>query len=245
MTIEVEGVVIGIAVRGDGPSREFARAVESMRCDRDANHNYSVWLSGDRRVFQRLQWGGCTVVRTRDPNRFGRALALHLSGHGAPSAGLMRTDGVVAVHDGRATVLPVSLRQSIPTYERPLREAGVILHDAPRVDVDPHTGEVVLEAPRLAAAHFDEVVDRLPPAPRREPIAEPGRYPLAGWYFTSLGLAEANMSTADAVAAVLTGLRSRLTHEDQPAAVAAMFERIPFGRLRFLTPRHLLDQMRT
>ncbi len=237
--------MIGVAVRGDGPGQELARALDAARTDRDANHNYTVWFSGDRRVFQRLQWGGCTVVRTRDPNRFGRALALHLSGHGAPSRGLVRTEGVVAVHDGRATVLPASLRQSVPTFEGPLRRAGVVLHDAPWVDVDPHTGEVVLEPPRLAAARFDEVVARLPPAPGPDPIAEPGRYPLAGWYFPSLALGEQHMSTADAVATVLARLRSPLTHEDQPAAVAAIFERTSFGRMLFRTPRQLLEQMRT
>ncbi len=245
MSIEVEGVVIGVAVRGDSPGDELARALESVRSDRDANHNYSVWFSGDRRVFHRLQWGGCTVVRTRDPSRFGRALALHLSGHGAPSPGLVRTEGVVAAHDGRATVLPGSLRQSIPTFERPLRQAGVILHDAPWVDLDPHAGEVVLEPPRLAAVRLDEVVARLPPAARPDPVAEPGRYPLAGWYFTSTGLDDQHMSTADAVATVLSRLRSPLTHESQPAAVAAMFERVPFGRMWFPTPRELLDQMST
>ncbi|MGH3371756.1 MAG: hypothetical protein ACRDPR_17320, partial [Nocardioidaceae bacterium] len=149
------------------------------------------------------------------------------------------------VHDGRAIVLPGSLRQGIPTFERPLRQAGVILDDAPWVDVDPHAGEVVLEPPRLAAARFDEVVSRLPPAPRPDPPAEPGRYPLAGWYFASMVLGERHMSTADAVATVLGRLRSPLTHEDQPAAVAAMFERTPFGRIQARTPGELLDQMRT
>jgi hypothetical protein len=238
-------VVIGLVVRGDGPGDFFRRALEPLRTDSEANHNYSVWFSADPRVFQRLQWGGCTVVRTRDPDRFLRALALHLSGHGIPPMGLLRTDGVVAVHDARATVLPASLRRDIPVYERSLRQAGIILHDSPWVDVDPDSGEVVLEPPRLAASGFDEVVRRLPPARRPEPTVEYGRYPLAGWYTALVAESEEPMSTAEAVAKVLSGLRSPLTDRNQPMAVARMFERTAFGRLWFRTPRQLLDQIRT
>lgn len=245
VSIEVEGVVIGIAVRGAGPVEELTRALEPLRTDRDANHNYSVWLSDERRVFQRLQWGGCTVVRTRDPNRFGHALALHLSGHGAPSAGLVRTDGVVAVHGNRATVLPASLRRSVAAYERRLREAGMVLSDVPWVDVDPHTREVVLQPPSLSVARFQAVVERLPPARRPDPVAEPGRYPLAGWYFAPIGLEDEPMSVVDAVATVLSGLHWPLTAADEPAELAAMFARMPFDRLMFRTPQELLHQMRT
>jgi hypothetical protein len=156
----------------------------------------------------------------------------------------VRTDGVVAVHDGRATVLPATLRQRIPAYERPLRDAGVLLHDAPWVDVDPHTGEAVLEPPRPAAARFDKVVKALPPPRRPDPVAQAGRYPLAGWYFAPIAPGEQHMSRADAVVTALAGLSSPLTRLDQPAAVAAMFERTPFRRLLLQTPRDLLDQMR-
>ena len=185
------------------------------------------------------------MVRTRDPDRFGRALALHLSGHGAPASGVLRTDGVVAVHEGRATVLPASLRREIPVYERPLRNAGIVLHDAPWVDFDPERGEVVLEPPRLAASGFEEAVRQLPPARRPEPTVEYGRYPLAGWYTTSVADSEPPMSTAGIVATVLNGLRSPLTDENQPQAVAKMFQRTDFGRLRFRTPRQLLDHIQT
>ena len=96
MSIEFDDVVVGVAVRGDGPRDEFFRALEPWRSDHVANHNYSVWFSNDRRSFHRLQWGGCNVVRTRDPDRFGRALTLHLGGHGAPTKRLLRTDGIAA-----------------------------------------------------------------------------------------------------------------------------------------------------
>lgn len=230
-------------MRGEGPRDEFVRAVEPLRSDHDADHNYSVWLTKDPRVFQRLQWGGCTVVRTRDPNRFGRALALHLSGHGSPAPGLIRTEGVVAIHDGRATILPVSLRQSLPTYEGALRRAGVVLSDAPWADVDPLTGAVVLDPPPLPAARFAELVARLPSASRSDPALGPGRYPLAGWYFTPAAIGEQHMTVIDAVASALAGLRSPLTHRDQPDALLSIFEHTPFGRLVFRTPRQLLDQM--
>ena len=245
MSVEVEGVAIGIAVRGNGPMEEFARALEPLRTDREANHNYSVWFAGDHRVFHRLQWGGCTVVRSRDPNRFARALALHLSGHGTPPSGLVRSDGVVAVHGDNATVLPASLRQRIPVFDRRLRETGVILHDAPWVDFDPRSAEVVVESPGRSVSYFDDVLAKLPPVGRPEATAEPGRYRLAGWHFDRIALREEPMSAADAVANVLAGLRSPLTHQDQLAAVAAMFDRTPFDDLPLRTPRELLDQIRT
>ena len=230
-------------MRGEGPRDRFLRALEPWRTDRIANHNYSVWFSEDRRRFQRLQWGGCTVVRTRDPERFGRALALHIGGHGAPSSGLLRTDGVVAVHDGQATVLPAALRPSIDRFERPLRDGGVMLHDAPWVDLDPYRAEVVVEPPRLPAAWFDDIVSRLPPPRRPDPVPGPGRYRLAAWHFPSSIRAQRPMSKADAVAAVLSAMVSSLSDDGQLRALGATFERTPFGRLPLRTPRELLDQI--
>jgi hypothetical protein len=235
--------VIGIAVRGDGPCDELVRALEPLRSDAKAEHNYSVWFSDDPQVFQRLQWGGCNVVRTRDPNRFARALALHLSGHGAPTPGLVRADGIAAVHDGGVTILPAALRQSMATYERPLRDAGVILHDAPWVDVDPAASDVVLEAPKLPAARFDDVVKHLPASHRPDPAAEPGRYRLAGWYFATVDPGGDPMSQADAVGTVLSRLGWPLTQDDQPEALTAVFERTPFDYIRLGKARDLLDKI--
>ena len=232
-----------MAVRGDGPRDELLRALDPLKSNRKANHNYSVWLSDDPQVFQRLQWGGCNVVRTRDPNRFARALALHLSGHGEPPDDLGRADGVAADHDGQATVLPASVRQNLPAYERPFREAGVLLHDGPWVDVDMATDEVVLQSPTRLAARFDDVVDRLPAADHADPTAEAGRYPLAGWYFATLDPGEPSMSRADAVGTVLSRLGWPLTQRDQPAALAAVFDRTPFGYIRLGKPRNVLDQI--
>jgi hypothetical protein len=244
LSVECEGTVVGVAIRGDAGVEELRRALDAFRTDRVPNHNYTVWLSGDRRTFHRLQWGGCTVVRTRDAGRFGEALARHLSGHGAPSPGLVRTDGVVALHGERAYVFPASFRQAIPTFERPLRQAGVTLVDAPWVDLDPSDGVVALEPPRLAASHFAAMVDNLPTTARPDRPAEPGRYRIAHWYLGSLVPNDQSMSVADAIATVLAGLRNPLSTDDGPAALAAMFERIPFGRWVFQTPRELLDHLR-
>ena len=234
--------MIGVAVRGEGPRDEFLRAIEPLHSDREADHNYSVWFSSDPQVFQRLQWAGCNVIRTRDPKRFARALAFHLSGHGVPPPGLVRADGVIAVHEGRVTVLPASMRQSTATYERPLRDAGIILHDAPWVDADLSTGEVVLSPPPLPAERFDDVVYRLPAAEHPDPTTEPGRYPLAGWYFGSLDPGQP-MSVADAVGTVLSRLGWPLTSEDQPMALAAMFHQTPFGYIQLQSPSDLVDQI--
>ena len=231
-----------MALRGDGPRDQFVRALEPWHSDRNPNHNYSVWLSDDRRRFHRLQWGGCNVVRTRDPERFRRALALHLGGHGAPPNGLLRTDALVAVHDGRATVLPASMRQDLHRFERPLREGGVILHDAPSVDVDPYTGEAVLQPPRLPPARFDKIIEGLPQPARPESVPDPGRYPLAAWYFPPSK--PGPMSKIDAVETALTGLRWPLSDTDQLSALEALFGRSPFSRLAFRTPGELLDQIR-
>ena len=244
LSIEFDGVLLGVAVRGDGPHQELVRALEPWRAHRVANHNYSVWFSDDRRSFHRLQWGGCTVVRTRDGERFGRALALHLGGHGTPSAGLLRSDGLVAIHDGRATILPGFLRQSVDRFERLLREGGVILHDAPWVDLDPFSGEIVIEPPRLPPARFDDIVERLPRILRPDPVVDPGRYPLAAWYFPTTVQEERTMSRADAVATVMTRLRWPLDDAGQLPALGAVFERTPFGRIPAPTPRELLNEVR-
>ena len=230
-------------MRGEGPRDQFCRALAPWRTDRLADHNYSVWFSEDSRRFHRLQWGGCTVVRTRDRERFGRALALHIGGHGAPSSGLLRTDGVVAVHDGQAMVLPSALRRNIDRFERPLRGGGVMLHDGPWVDFDPYRSEVVLEPPGLPAASFDDIVSRLPPPPRPDPVPGPGRYPLAAWYFSSSIRAQRPISKADAVATVLRAMVSPLSDDGQLRALGATFERTRFARLPLVTPRELLDQI--
>lgn len=243
LSIEFEHVVIGVAVRGDGPRDQFVRALVPWHSDRRADHNYSVWFSNDRRSFHRLQWGGCNAVRTRDPERFRRALAHHLGGHGVPPEGLLRTDAIVAVHDGRATMLPASMRQELHRFERPLRQGGVIFHDAPWVDVDPYTGDVVVEPPRLPPDRFDGVAERLPAPTRPEPVLDPGRYSLAAWYFPSTRPLRP-MAKIDAMETVLGGLRWPLRDTDQLPALEAVFERTPFDRLPVRTPRELLDQVR-
>ena len=236
---------MGVAVRGDVEAGDiFRRTLETFRTDEQADHNYSVFFSSDRRAFHRLQWGGCTVVRTRDPKRFGQALALHLSGHGSPPAGLLRSDGVVAIRHARATVLPETVRQEIPRYERPLREAEVLLHDAPWVDFDPVTRDIALEESPLAPSFFDTVVNRLPPGPRPEPTLAPGRYPLAAWYF-ALGRPTQPMAEIDAVAALLSQLHEPIADRRQLRAAATMFEQMPFGRRWFASPSELLGQIST
>lgn len=245
MSLEVDGVVIGMAVRGSGPVRDLIKALEPFRSGHTADHNYTVSLSDDRKVFQRLQWSGCTVVRTRDPDRFTRALALHLAGHGEPATGLIRTDGVVALQGDRATVLPASLRQSLPSFERGLRSAGIVLSDAPWVDVDPHTGEVAVAAPPPWTDRFAAVAAGLPVPPRPDPVVEPGRYPLTGWYFDLVGFEEEPMTLTDAVATVLSGLHWPLSDRDGPVAVTEMLRRTTFGSLALRTPRELADQIRT
>jgi hypothetical protein len=157
---------------------------------------------------------------------------------------LLRADGVVAVHGGRATVLPPSFRRQIPKYERPLREADVVLHDAPWVDFDPVAGEVVVEPPWPAGIDLDALATELPPTRRPDPVPGAGRYELASWYFVSMAGLEAPMSTADALTTVLSGLGTPLTEAGQAAAVANMFERTTFGRLWFRTPSQLISQIR-
>lgn len=140
-------------------------------------------------------------------------------------------------------MLPASFRQAIPTFERPLRQAGVALVDAPWVDLDPSNDVVALEPPRLAASHFAAMVDELPTTARPDRPAEPGRYRIAYWYLGSLVPTDHSVSVADAVATVLAGLRNPLLTDDGPSALAAMFERIPFGRWMFQTPRELLEHL--
>ena len=125
-----------------------------------------------------------------------------------------------------------------------MRNAGMILADVPWVDVDPHTAEVVLEPARLAASHFDGVIERLPSTARPEPTVAPGRYPIAVWYFDSINLAADDMPLIDAVATVLEGLRWPLTDVNAATALVRTFEHTPFARRFFGSPRELIDQLR-
>jgi hypothetical protein len=140
-------------------------------------------------------------------------------------------------------LLPTSLRQAIPTFDSSLRNAGVILVDVPWVDVDPHTAEVVLEPRPLGVGHFDEVVRRLPPRARPEPTPEPGRYPIAAWYFHTGTGRDIRTPVIDAVAIVLEGLRWGSIDVNGAEALVALFERTPFDSARFASPRELIDQL--
>lgn len=178
--IDVDGTLIGVRT---SPVLDAAvrRALEPLlRPDVvDGPVNYSLHAADDERSFHMLYWGGCGVVRTRDPARLAAAFAAHLGGH-APAAGLLRLHGAAVLRpDGSIAVHPP--RTNLGLLDRRLLEAGCAFVDSPYVDVDPTTLEVVVNPPSLSPSIVDALRNAMRPLHRGpvEKFAAPGRRPLA------------------------------------------------------------------
>jgi hypothetical protein len=178
--IDVDGLLIGVrtTLELDGPLRDALEPL--LRPDIvDGPVNYSLNAATDDRSFHVLYWGGCIAVRTRDPARLAAGLAAHLGGHAEPPA-LVRLHASGAVRpDGSVALLP-SLTNPGP-LDRRLRAAGCALIDAPYVDIDPATLEVVGHAPSLAPGVVSALAAALAPLPSGdpEPLTSPARRRLA------------------------------------------------------------------
>lgn len=218
----------------------------------DPAPNFSVQLAGhdgdDASGFHFLYRGFTPVVRTLDLRRLVDAVFGHLDSLQLPGpAGYLRLNVLALVRDGSAVLCPPDLRQALAALERRLNAAGFSVVDRPFATVDPATGELVVEEPRLSIDRQAlDGLDRLQPAAggrrkrRPEVVVTPGRYPVGAWAFgrgeegagplpASLALAEAtrlvtNVSELGA-RTVLDGLRRTLT--GIPAA--ALWSKKPEG----------------
>jgi hypothetical protein len=145
--------------------------------------HFSAYLPGDLGEVNRLYHGFCPMTRSVDPARVLRSLV----GHAAMA--LPAIDGAVslfaraAIIDGeRAVILPHLLDPAIQTYDARLRQRGIVLTDAPVLDLDLERCEVVLRDHLGLGSALDDLVGDLPRR-RREPPPADGRYPISQWWF--------------------------------------------------------------
>ena len=156
----------------------------------DPPSNLSLHLSVDsdgeeaaRRLHQ-LYLGCSLQQRTRDPLRTVGALWHELRGHDVRWARRqLLLDAAVLVKDGRAHILPASVRRHVVDDLRRWEMYGLHLWDARWVELDLSTAEVVLRSPPFADA-VSSVEARshgLGIEVRSDSGREAGRLPIASW----------------------------------------------------------------
>ena len=137
-------------------------------------------------------------MRTRDLHALVRAVDRHVGGHRPPGEGIVRFAGLAAIGPAGAIVVSGRARQGLARYQGRLRALGFEMLDAPWVDVDRATAEVVVRDPGLL--DVDAVVaalDGRPHVPGRAVTA--GRHPVIGWVQSTVdapGLVERATATA-------------------------------------------------
>jgi len=170
------------------------------------------------------------VTRTPSARRVVRALAAHLSSHlgDRPAPGLLRLDAIAAVGEAGGVLFPAAARRlpGQPGFERGLARLGLRLVDGYYVDLDPHTGEVVVGPPAVSVD--ESALGHLGVGPEGpDDGVGPGRYPLAVWAVAGR-TGTGPPSKAAVAAAGLLGVVDRDPEEAQQtlemvAALAARF----------------------
>ncbi len=149
----------------------------------NAAAHFSAYVPGDPAQVNRLYHGSCPQTRSVDPARVLRSLVDHAAMALPPLEGTVAVFARAAIIDGeRAVLLPHVLDPVIQKYDARLRQAGVVVTDAPLLDLDLDRREIVLRD-RLG---LGDALDRLAgqvPARRHEPPPSPGRYPIERWWF--------------------------------------------------------------
>jgi hypothetical protein len=184
-TIRVDGRDVALQVSPDLTSglQEILREHLVDVDPAGAPAHFSAFVPGDDREVNRLYHGFCPRTRSVDPARVLRSLVDHAATALPALPGTVSVFARAAIIDGeRAVLLPHVLDDSLKGWDARLRQAGIVLTDAPVLGLDLDTAEVVL-ADRLGfGPQLDELVASLP-ARRREPPPAPGRYPLERWWF--------------------------------------------------------------
>lgn len=176
--------------------------------DVEAPPNYSVILAngdGVGRGLNLLYRSWTTIIRSRYPSRVLRGLVRHLGQFDPSDPEYLRARVVALVRDRQAILVPDRVFTWTDILTPRLHRQGWQFVDAPFVDIDPKTAELVVtetEVAHLAAEIPEEVPTRSEPAP-----VPPGRYPLLGWAFmasdqSARGLMTLGAATARAMAAL-------------------------------------------
>jgi hypothetical protein len=149
----------------------------------EAEAHFSAFVSQDDRDVHRLYHGFCPRTRSVDPSRVLRSLVDHAAMALPAEPGTISLFARVAILDGqRAVVLPHMIDEGLQKWDARLRQAGVVLSDAPIVGLDIGAREIVLSDRLGYGAALDELAEGLP-ARRQEAPPAPGRYPIERWWF--------------------------------------------------------------
>jgi hypothetical protein len=148
-----------------------------------AEAHLSAYVPGDPAQVNRLYHGSCPQTRSVDPARVLRSLADHAAMAMPPEPGPVGVYARAAIIDDRhAVLLPHVLDPLIQSYDARLRQEGIVITDAPVLDLDIERREILVRDRLGLGPALDDLARPLP-ARRREPTPAPGRYQLRRWWF--------------------------------------------------------------
>ena len=190
---------------------------EHLVDDPEVPANYSLRIipqPGEGIEELHVLYRGCAkVISARSPRRVVQTLLAHLAelDDRQRESDLVRLDAGAVIAEGRAAIIPASLRYKVPALHRRLEPHGLELVDALSVAVDPHSGALVLPPCRLVAdgthavapwSDADDLEDD-----RVGAVA--GRYHVVAWAF----MLDPPPSRAAALAAVVAKVNDRHRYE--------------------------------
>jgi hypothetical protein len=216
----------------------------------EAPANFSALMADEQaRTFHFLYRASDALVRTRAAGRVLRTLIAHLSAFADPSGTVIRLDAAAVIVDGRAIVVPASLRAELGSIETRLNVAGMTVGDSPTLYLDPGTASVIVPEPALtvdtdALADFERA-QRPPPTRELDPVPA-GRYPIGAWALVSGPELVGPIGRAQAVAAVtqLVANADEIGAQQALDAVADALKSVPVSGLWWFDSAGLVTQLR-
>lgn len=232
------------------------RVVEDPR----AGHSYSVALPaasdptgdpdpGAASGLNLLVQPTRATVRSRDPGRILRALLsdlhdrIHDGAEFEEAEDLLRVNAIAVQVGSGAGLIPLNFHAFAPRLQSLLARRGVALADAPRLEIDLATAELVI--PQPAIDHNTLVLDRVAvPASSAGELAAvlPGRYPLVGWCVIQPGEQTfVPLSPAQAAAATVSSLVEADDPVERLVQLGGLFSRVPAFGLWYYSDTELAD----
>jgi len=248
-TFRVGAWALGVRSSNGAIDDLLRRVLAAHVVDIDAPANFSALMADDRaRTFHFLYRASDALVRTRVAGRVVRTLISHLSTFVDSPPSAIRLDATAVIADGRAIVVPDSLRAELRHIETRLNVAGMTVVDSPTLHLEPGTRSVIVPEPALtvdiqALADYE----RAGQSPARELApARPGRYPIAAWVLVTGPDRVGPVGRAQGVAAVAQQVENAAGLGAQPTldAVADALTEIPISGLWWYDSAGLVRQLR-
>jgi hypothetical protein len=208
----------------------------------DAPANFSVLMADERvRSFHFLYRASDALVRTRDAGRVVRTLIAHLSTFADSPSSVIRLDAAAVIADGRAIVVPESMRAELGSIETRLNLAGMTVVDAPTLHLEPESGSVIVPDSALTID-----TDALAAYAHASPPAPAGRYPIAAWALVTAPDRVGPIGRAQGVAAAALQVAnaSEVGAQRTLDAVAAALQEVPVSGLWWFDSGGLVNQLR-